>query len=318
MTGEPGKVILEQPCSDFAVGDSFRLDLTPLACARETPVCHTAHAERCGHAWYGRRDTLLTMGQARRNPVIVRSIVNADDLGMSPEINEAIFDLVEMGRVTSATVLANGPTLGDVSRRANDFRRCSLGVHLNATQFEPLSGDKRLAPLLDEDGCFATGRIREIPIGRRLLGGLAREFSCQIERLRELGLAPSHIDSHHDVHTIPALFPVVKWLQRRHSIRKVRIARNLYRPDQRPPRLLRLKKTAWNLGLRMLGPTRTTSLMGSLEAFVEGSRFISRSCAAEIVVHPGHLNFREEERALRTEWWLTVPVDVRPITYHEL
>ena len=36
-------------------------------------------------------------------------IVNADDLGMSAAVNEATFDLMSRGRISSATLLANAP-----------------------------------------------------------------------------------------------------------------------------------------------------------------------------------------------------------------
>jgi len=38
-------------------------------------------------------------------------IVNADDLGGTVAINDAIFGLMEHGLVTSATILANAPGL---------------------------------------------------------------------------------------------------------------------------------------------------------------------------------------------------------------
>ena len=36
-------------------------------------------------------------------------VINADDLGISCEVNGAIFDLIEQGIVTSSTAVANGP-----------------------------------------------------------------------------------------------------------------------------------------------------------------------------------------------------------------
>jgi len=41
----------------------------------------------------------------------MRIIVNADDLGMSEAVNEAIFQGMQRGVITSATMLANGPAL---------------------------------------------------------------------------------------------------------------------------------------------------------------------------------------------------------------
>src|SRR6185312_1140149 len=53
------------------------------------------------------------------------------------------------------------------------------------------------------------------------------EWCAQIGRLRALGVTLSHFDSHHDVHTIADLFPVLKTLQNRYGVRKVRLTRNL-------------------------------------------------------------------------------------------
>ncbi len=67
-------------------------------------------------------------------------VVNADDLGMSHEVNEATFDLLSKGRISSATMMANAPATREAATQVSKFPRCSFGVHLNLTQFEPLTG----------------------------------------------------------------------------------------------------------------------------------------------------------------------------------
>jgi len=67
-------------------------------------------------------------------------IVNADDLGMSANVNEAIFELIAAGRISSATLMANGPAMREAAARLHLFPHCSFGVHLNLTQFQPLTG----------------------------------------------------------------------------------------------------------------------------------------------------------------------------------
>lgn len=134
------------------------------------------------------------------------------------------------GCITSSTILANGPAFDNAILRIRDYPQCSIGVHLNLTEFRPLVAGG-LFPILDGEGCFAGGRIRHIPIGGQLREAIFQEWCAQIERLASLGLRPSHIDSHHHVHTIPALFPVLKRVQRRFGLRKVRITMNIYPPD---------------------------------------------------------------------------------------
>lgn len=51
----------------------------------------------------------------------VQIIVNADDLGISYEVNEAIFDLMSRGRITSANLLANAPATEQAIRTIPKF-----------------------------------------------------------------------------------------------------------------------------------------------------------------------------------------------------
>ena len=73
-----------------------------------------------------------------------RLIVNADDLGASDVVNDAIFREIEKGRVTSSTFLANGPGVDKAAKAAKQFPHVSFGVHLNLTEYYPLSGDPAL------------------------------------------------------------------------------------------------------------------------------------------------------------------------------
>ena len=93
----------------------------------------------------------------------MRIIINADDLGISQEVNDAIFGLMAEGRITSATVLANGPAVEDAAKRLAEFPKCSFGVHLNLTQFKAISSAPGLKPIVDRDGDFA-GNIRAVPL----------------------------------------------------------------------------------------------------------------------------------------------------------
>lgn len=72
-------------------------------------------------------------------------IVNADDLGISSEVNDAIFGFIRSGLVTSATMLANGPQITEAAVRVREFPECSFGIHLNLTEFKPLRTDSRLS-----------------------------------------------------------------------------------------------------------------------------------------------------------------------------
>lgn len=158
----------------------------------------------------------------------VKVIVNADDLGISSEVNSAIFDLVGRNLVTSVTVIGNGPYVEEACHQADRYPACSFGAHLNVTQFKPLSGSEKLDPLLAHNGEFDPEKIRQVHIDSSLAEGIFQEFSAQVENLVRLGIDISHVDSHNYVLSIPRLFPVLKRLQKKYRIRKVRISRNIY------------------------------------------------------------------------------------------
>jgi predicted glycoside hydrolase/deacetylase ChbG (UPF0249 family) len=246
-------------------------------------------------------------------------IVNADDLGYSSDVNEAILTRMAQGCITSSTILANGPALDDAIRRIRDYPQYSIGVHLNLTEFRPLVGCNGLLPILDAEGCFAIGRIRHSRITGHLQEAIFQEWCAQIERLASLGLRPSHIDSHHHVHTIPALFPVLKRIQRRFGLRKVRPTMNIYPPDAtKTPRKM-VCKVVWNLALHYYYRTATCSGFTNLSTFyaVAQQQPLSHH-SVEVSVHPGQPGFEHESRVLDQPWQHSLPFMANLIGYHDL
>ena len=166
----------------------------------------------------------------------MRIIVNADDLGINEAVNEAIFQGMRCGKLTSATLLSNGPAVKAAVQSLHLFPQCSFGVHLDLTEFAPLHQGSYadLASILDKGGCFKGNSIREVTITPSMLAAIFREWCSQIENLMRLGLEPSHLDGHHHVHTIPQLLPVLAALRRRYKINRIRISKNLYDDIQHP------------------------------------------------------------------------------------
>jgi predicted glycoside hydrolase/deacetylase ChbG (UPF0249 family) len=138
-----------------------------------------------------------------------RLIINADDLGADEGRNAGIFEAIEAGSVTAASILANGPAFQDVIRRidASACKHVSYGIHLNLTEGMPLTAGP--GSMAGADGCF-----RGKKEGHRLFmtegdGMLERdimvELSAQIEALRNAGIRISHLDGHQHVHIFPAV-----------------------------------------------------------------------------------------------------------------
>lgn len=250
----------------------------------------------------------------------MRIIVNADDLGISDSVNEAIFQEMQRGTITSATMLANGPSVKDAARNLHYFPSCSFGVHLNLTQFEPLCRESSsdLGSILNQNNCFNGNSIREVPIGVGMLRAIFREWCQQIESLMRLGVEPSHFDAHHHVHTIPQMLPVLSALRKRYKIGKIRISRNLYDQSEHPAQSLLAKKWAYNFALRTVG-FRTTRIFTDLVTFIrQCSAQAPGLPSAELMTHPGSQPHDEEAVLLESGWAGKLSYNVALISYKSL
>ena len=249
----------------------------------------------------------------------MRIIVNADDLGIRPEVNEAIFELMSRQRISSATLLANGAAAEHAARELHRFPSCSFGAHLNLTEFRPLTSHPGLRAILDESGEFRKDAIRAVAITPELQDAALEEWSAQVKKLLSLGVPLSHFDSHHHTHTIPGLFRVLKRLQKRFGIRRVRLTQNIYPPDAPAPRKLMWSKVMWNAALRWWYRTSTTGGFTSAERFIEMSRagrLPYRS--VELMAHPGGPAFEAETQLLAGPWREYLPFPATLITYNNL
>lgn len=248
----------------------------------------------------------------------MKIIINCDDLGMSQQVNEAIFDLMRAGRATSATMMMNGPALKDAAVRLGEFRNCSFGVHLNATEFAPLTSEPGLQPLLKENGEFA-GNLRAVSMTAKMGNALLTEWSAQVERALALDVPVSHLDSHHHVHTHPSVFALLKRVQQRFGIRKVRLSRNVYGLAESVPARLRATKLLWNLALRYYLPAITTNRFAAFATFYDrleaGERW---SGSIELMVYPGGEESAAETALLWGDWKNRLAPDAKLISYNEL
>ncbi len=133
-------------------------------------------------------------------------IVNADDFGLSRGQNYGIVDACRNGVVTSTTALVNGAAI----EHAVDLRRLvpelGVGLHFSLTLGKPVGG----LPSLTRDGLLGKWLWEQADAGTLPLDEIADELACQFERFITLfGVPPTHIDSHHHVHMIAAIFPLV-------------------------------------------------------------------------------------------------------------
>lgn len=142
-------------------------------------------------------------------------IVNADDFGLSKGQNYGIIEACRRGVVTSTTALVNGEAAEHAAQLSRDVTALGVGMHFVLTLGMPLSP----MPGLTRDGQLGKW-IWELAEQDALpLEEITRELDCQFNRFVDVfGKEPTHIDSHHHVHMIPAIFPIVAEFARRKGV----------------------------------------------------------------------------------------------------
>ena len=154
-------------------------------------------------------------------------IVNADDLGWTDGVNRGILEAFHHGIVTSTSLLANGAAFAEGVEAARSTPGLGVGVHLNLSDGPPVADRETVTSLLNDDGEFAGGP--ESLLLRRARRGLVlaeveNEWDAQIQKVRDAGIAPTHVDGHKHVHMLPGLFEIALKLAKRHDIGAIRVS----------------------------------------------------------------------------------------------
>jgi hopanoid biosynthesis associated protein HpnK len=154
-------------------------------------------------------------------------IVNADDLGWTEGVNRGIVEAFHHGIVTSASLLANGAAFAGGVKAARSAPGLGVGVHLNLSDGPPVADAEAVMSLLNDDGEFAGGP--ESLLLKRARRGLAlqeveQEWDAQIQKVRDTGIQPTHVDGHKHVHMLPGLFEIALRLTKKHGIGAIRVS----------------------------------------------------------------------------------------------
>lgn len=158
-------------------------------------------------------------------------IINADDFGYSLTVNQAILRSFERKFINSTSLMANMAGFDDAINMVNrnTVLQGRVGVHLNLTEGYPVTRLLRGLPAFcDDSGRLVYDRQRAlIHLGRKEKDGLYGELKAQLEKVLSAGIRPTHLDSHHHVHTEWAVAPLVCRLAREYGIRRIRLTRNM-------------------------------------------------------------------------------------------
>jgi predicted glycoside hydrolase/deacetylase ChbG (UPF0249 family) len=123
-------------------------------------------------------------------------VVNADDFGAGPGVNRGIIESHRRGIVTSTSLMTEMPASQEAARLARECPSLSVGLHVSLPAVESKSGT-------------------DLPAAAAVRAAL----EAQLRRFEELlDRPPTHLDSHHHIHTQPLLLPHFQELASRCAI----------------------------------------------------------------------------------------------------
>lgn len=153
--------------------------------------------------------------------MVKKIIINADDLGFSPGVNQAILKAHNQGFLTHASLMANTDYFDDaVSEILAKCKELKVGVHVNLTCAKPLFKENKIAT----EGFLKNDFVKLLfkRKTKKVLHSLEKEIEMQILKIKNAGIEISHIDGHEHVHIIPSINKIVRKLAKKYNIDRVR------------------------------------------------------------------------------------------------
>ena len=217
-------------------------------------------------------------------------LVNADDFGFTPDVNEGIVEAHRRGILTATTLMANGDAFDDAVRLAGQTPTLDIGCHL------VLVGGRSLL----------SGRPFPLTVSKLVAALASREIrpydelKTQVRKIVDAGMRPSHLDTHKHTHLAPPVLDAVARLGEEFGIRWVRRPFDFPLSASGVPLMKRMTSRALGLlrrrfhrvlarhgcqttdhfaGFQITGRFRTAELVELLGGLPEGS--------TELMVHPG-------------------------------
>lgn len=251
-----------------------------------------------------------------------RIIINADDCGKSALVNSAIEECIELGCISSTTVMANMEDLEGAKRLYDMYKdKISFGAHLDLTEAQPLTQSQLL---LDygyfketENGIEMCGHnFRHTLFPKRVREEIFKELDAQMSKLLDYGFKISHIDSHRHIHFGYGILPVFVKIAEKYNVDKMRRCKNYMKPC-----LHLYMGKAWKTELSCIDyRIQTADYFCSFSDYYNKTTkgiLTKNNATFELMCHPGHPKYADEIRLLK-EQYQSIFVNNQLISYNNL
>ncbi len=156
-------------------------------------------------------------------------IVNADDFGLHPAVNEAVGMAYRDGILTSASLMVAAPAAADAVEVARQNPGLGVGLHIVLVDGRSALPAEQIPDLVDRNNRFKGAMAIEgarfflLPRVRRQL---AAEIEAQYQAFAATGLRLDHVNAHKHFHLHPTLFRMILDIGKRYGLKAMRLPRD--------------------------------------------------------------------------------------------
>ncbi len=155
-----------------------------------------------------------------------RLIFNADDLGLSPQVNAAVEQAHRGGVLTAASLMVGEPALAGGVEVARRNPSLAVGLHLTLTDGTPTLPPERIPALTQPNGRFRddmAGLGLTLALSPAARAQLRAEIAAQFAAFAATGLPCDHLNAHKHYHLHPVIAACAFAEAARHGVKAVRI-----------------------------------------------------------------------------------------------
>ena len=157
-----------------------------------------------------------------------RLIVNADDFGLSPEVNAGIMRAHRDGILRSASLMVAEPAAHAAAELARDNPELDVGLHAVVCRGRSMLDASRLGAAVDASGEFIDSPVAagmRYFFDRSMRAPMTDELRAQVERHLELVGYLNHIDGHLNFHVHPLFADILVDLAVEYKVPCIRLPR---------------------------------------------------------------------------------------------
>jgi chitin disaccharide deacetylase len=150
-------------------------------------------------------------------------IINADDFGLTGELNHCVQHLHSKGVLPSTTIIANSPFFSQAVDIAKSSPGLGVGIHLCLDG--PFNMKKGPSSLVDPesgkfyDHLYVSEKLKKYKFNP---ADIFEEYDLQMQKVLDHGIKITHIDHHHHFHLYHQSLKQIIKISKKYNIRSIR------------------------------------------------------------------------------------------------